>query len=251
MLIVNADDFGGQSHATNAITEAFDAGVITSTSAMVWMRDSARAAEIAAERALPVGLHLNLTMPFAGRDVPQGVQERQLQLTELCTRDGWWKEAGRHFDRELLRSAIEDQLERYYEQFGQPTHIDGHHHVHLYEEVLDLLPRTWPLRPPLRTPAQVDARLNRRERRLRRRFRAPDLSFAFERLHPAAGGSGLEVLDRARERCVEVMTHPRQQAQLEVLLAPEWRAALAALPLGTYADVPDAEDAVTATPKSF
>jgi chitin disaccharide deacetylase len=237
MLIVNADDFGGSSTATNAICEAFDAAAITSASGMVWMRDSERAAGIAAERGLPLGLHLNLTLPFSGRDVPQGVQERQQQLTEIFTRDGWWKEAARRFDRELLRAAIEDQVERFREQFGEPTHIDGHHHVHLYEAVLDLLPRTWPLRPPLRAPAQAGARRNLRERRLHRRFRAPDLSFAFERVHPAVGGIGLEVLDRARDVCVEVMTHPRKPSEGEVLLAPEWRATLDSLPLGCYADL--------------
>jgi chitin disaccharide deacetylase len=237
MLIVNADDFGGSATATNAICEAFDAAVITSASGMVWMRDSPRAASIAVERALPLGLHLNLTLPFSGRDVPQGVRERQRQLTELFTSDGWWKEAGRRFDRELLRGAIEDQVERFCEQFGEPTHIDGHHHVHLYEAVLDLLPRTWPLRPPLRAPAHVDSRRNRRERRLHRRFRAPDLSFAFERVHPAAGGTGLGVLDRARHVCVEVMTHPRNPSETEAMLAFEWRATLDSLPLGSYADL--------------
>jgi chitin disaccharide deacetylase len=237
MLIVNADDFGGSATATDAICEAFEAAAITSASGMVWMRDSARAASISVERALPMGLHLNLTLPFSGREVPRSVQERQLLLTELFTRDGWWKEADRRFDRELLRGAIEDQVERFCEQFGEPTHIDGHHHVHLYDAVLDLLPRTWPLRPPLRAPARADARLNRRERRLRRRFRAPDLSFAFERVHPALGGAGLEALDRARSICVEVMTHPRQPSEMEVLRASEWRAALNSLPLGSYADL--------------
>jgi predicted glycoside hydrolase/deacetylase ChbG (UPF0249 family) len=237
VLIVNADDFGGSATATNAICEAFDAAVITSASGMVWMRDSPRAAGIARERNLPLGLHLNLTLPFSGRDVPRDAQERQLRLTELFTRDGWWKEADRRFDRELLRGAIEDQVGRFCEQFGQPTHIDGHHHVHLYDAVLDLLPRTWPLRPPLRAPAQADARLNRRERRLRRRFRAPDLAFAFERVHPAGGGAGLEVLDRARFTCVEVMTHPRQTSEMEALLDSDWRATLDSLPLGCYTDM--------------
>jgi predicted glycoside hydrolase/deacetylase ChbG (UPF0249 family) len=239
MLIVNADDFGSGSNVTDAICEAFDAAVITSASGMVWMHDSTRAADIAVERSLPLGLHLNLTLPFSGLDVSQSVQERQRRLTEIFTRDGWWREAGRRFDRELLRSAIEDQVERFCEQFGEPTHIDGHHHVHLYEAVLELLPRTWPLRPPLRAPAQAGARLNRRERRLHRRFRAPDLSFAFERVHPAVGGTGLEVLDRAREVCVEVMTHPhpRKPSETAVLFASEWRAVLDSLPLGCYADL--------------
>ncbi len=237
MLIVNADDFGATPSTTDAICEAFDAAVITSTSGMVWMNDSTRAADIAAERGLSLGLHLNLTLPFSGLDVPQKVQERQLRLTEVFTRDGWWREAGRRIDRKLLSGAIEDQVEGFCELFGQPTHIDGHHHVHLYEAVLDLLPRTWPIRPPLRAPAQVDARLNRRERHLRRRFRAPDLALALDRLKPAAGEASLDVLDRARGLCIEVMTHPRQPPEMEFLRTSEWRATLDSLTLGSYADM--------------
>jgi predicted glycoside hydrolase/deacetylase ChbG (UPF0249 family) len=237
MLIVNADDFGATPSTTDAIRKAFDAAAITSTSAMVWMIDSSRAAGIAAEQDLPLGLHLNLTLPFSARDVPQSVRERQLRLTDLFTRDGWWKEAERRFDRKLLRTAIDDQLERFREQFGQPTHIDGHHHVHLYAAVLDLLPQTWPIRPPLRAPEQLEARPNRRERQLHRRFRAPDLALSLTRLQSATGELDLEVLDCARRLCIEVMAHPRQPSEMELLTAPEWRARLDSLTLGTYADL--------------
>jgi chitin disaccharide deacetylase len=237
VLIVNADDFASGATATDAICEAFDARAITSASGMVWMRDSVRAATIAAERALPLGLHLNLTLPFSGADVPRAAQERQRRLTELFTRDGWWREADRRFERGLLRDAIEDQVERFCEQFGQPTHIDGHHHVHVYDEVLAVLPRTWPVRRILRTPGQADAGLDSRERRLHQSFRGPDLSLAFERIHPALGGSGVQVLERARERCVEVMTHPLQAAEQEALKGSLWRATLDSLPLGSYVDL--------------
>jgi predicted glycoside hydrolase/deacetylase ChbG (UPF0249 family) len=235
VLIVNADDFGASRSTTDAICTAFDAAAITSTSTMVWMSDSARAAGIAAEQDLPLGLHLNLTLPFSGRDVPPDVRERQLRLTELFSRDGWWKEAGRRFDRKLLQDAIDDQVERFREQFGQPTHIDGHHHVHLYAAVLDLLPQTWPIRPPLRAPEQAQARRNKRERHLHKRFRAPDLAFALARIQPATGDVGLEVLDCAQRLCVEVMVHPLQRTEMELLTSPEWRARLDSLTLGSYA----------------
>jgi chitin disaccharide deacetylase len=243
VLIVNADDFGATRSTTDAISETFDAFAITSTSAMVWMSDSARAADIATERGLPLGLHLNLTLPFSSRDVPQSVLERQLRLTEVFTRDGWWKEAGRRFDHKLLQAAIDDQLERFCEQFGQPTHIDGHHHVHLYAAVLDLLPQTWPIRPLLRDPAQAEARYNKRERHLHKRFRAPDLTLALTRLQTATGDAALEVLDCARRLCVEVMVHPRQPVEMELLMSPAWRARLDSLTLGSYADLAKASSA--------
>jgi hypothetical protein len=47
LLIVNADDWGGSEATTDAILATFEAGRITSTSGMVHMPDSDRAAEIA------------------------------------------------------------------------------------------------------------------------------------------------------------------------------------------------------------
>ena len=65
LLIVNADDWGGDSSATDAILAAFESGGITSTTGFVHMPDSRRAAEIALGHGIPVGLHLNLTARHA------------------------------------------------------------------------------------------------------------------------------------------------------------------------------------------
>lgn len=237
MLIVNADDFGAGKTTTDPICQAFDAGVVTSTSGMVWMSDTIRAARIAVERSLPVGLHLNLTLPFTSREVPPEVRDRQRRLTEIFTSDGWRDTKARRPTVELLRDAIRDQLESFCKHFGQPTHIDGHHHVHLHEAVLELLPRTWPIRPVPRRPAEADARPGRRARSLRAHFLAPDLTFTFEHVHPDVGGTGLDLLARAHTACIEVTTHPQREVELRALLGSEWRDALAALPLGNYADL--------------
>ena len=77
LLIVNADDFGGNPLATDRIVECFAARRITSTSAMVHMKDSARAARLAQNGELAVGLHLNLTQAFDDPETPAGVRERQ------------------------------------------------------------------------------------------------------------------------------------------------------------------------------
>ena len=42
-------------------------GRLTSASAMVFMADSVRAAEVARELDLDLGLHLNLSQPFTGK----------------------------------------------------------------------------------------------------------------------------------------------------------------------------------------
>ncbi len=235
MLIVNADDIGASLTATNAAILAFREGVISSGSAMVWMRDSARAAHLARDRGLPAGLHLNLTLPFDTANVPAPVRRRQLLLTEAFDSASWRGDNADRPSRQLLRDAVSDQLDQFIEQFGDPTHLDGHHHVHVHEAVFEVLPPGLAIRPILREPTQADARASQRDRRMRKRFRMPSLTLAFEHLHPALGGVGFDVLQRAQRESVEVMTHPQQDGQFEALVSAQWRAALARLPVGSFA----------------
>ena len=64
MLIINADDWGRSVAETDAALRCYKGGRITSVSAMVFMEDSERAAELAKENELDVGLHLNFTDEF-------------------------------------------------------------------------------------------------------------------------------------------------------------------------------------------
>jgi chitin disaccharide deacetylase len=231
MLIVNADDMGASPSTTDPVVECFTAGVITSASAMVWMLDSERAARIARELDLPVGLHLNFTLPFAGPNVPDDIRARQLGMTAVFGPEARAGDAGGAVaDGMLIAAALTDQLQRFHELFGEPTHLDGHHHVHVNPAVVEHLPRTLPIRPPLSTGAKRTFG----QAWLLRRFRRPDACLAFERLHPALGGEGLEVLAQARRRTVEVMVHPAQKREREALLSSDWRAALEGLMLGSY-----------------
>jgi predicted glycoside hydrolase/deacetylase ChbG (UPF0249 family) len=236
VLIINADDMGASPSTTDPVAECFAAGVITSASAMVWMADSERAARIARERDLPVGLHLNFTLPFADPEVPDDVRARQLRLTAVFGSDARADaDAGdRGVDGALVAAALADQLQLFRELFGrEPTHLDGHHHVHVNAAVLEHLPRGLPIRPPLGASPQRTFG----QRWLLRRFRRPDTCLAFERVHPALGGEGLGVLAQARRETLEVMVHPAQLHEREALLANDWRAALAELALGSYRDL--------------
>jgi hypothetical protein len=238
MLIINADDFGAAPSATDAILAAWDAGSITSTSMMVWMPDTERAAALASARGLPIGLHLNLTLPFAGAAVPEEVRERQATVLQSFEPDGWRDDRRAPVSEELLRAAIEDQLARYRALCGQPSHINGHHHVHVHRAVLDLLPAEIPLRPIIRVPGRVSAPLDGRERRIVRHFRGPRLAFGFEHLHPALGGDGFGSLEPARVgTTVEVMTHPQRRQELDALLSDQWRELLAGMPCGSYREL--------------
>src|SRR6185312_1476173 len=137
LLIVNADDLGLDRPTTDAIIEVFRAGRITSATAMMHMPDTQRAAESARAAGLPTGLHLNLTEPFEDRAAPAAVRERQARAARIYTtsRVARWIYNPRL--RTLVDDCVRDQLERYREVFGgDPTHVDGHHHLHTAPNVV-------------------------------------------------------------------------------------------------------------------
>lgn len=232
MLIVNADDLGASVSATDPVIAAFDAGLITSASAMVWMDDSERAAELAREHRLPVGLHLNLTHPL-GAGAPSGARELLTQLSQLLARRRW-PTSGRD---PRIREAITAQLEAFRALYGEPTHFDGHHHVHVHPMVLACLPRGVPIRPRLRTAAALRERYDRRDRRIRRGFVTADGCVSFRQVHSAFGATAGAVSEYAREHVLEVVVHPQRDDERRALHTPEWRVVLAEQQLGSYRDL--------------
>ena len=83
MLIINADDWGMNPQATDMIAECYDQKSISAVSAMVYMNDSERAAEIALEREMDVGLHINFTLTYSGKNNSGPVFEYHQESSQL------------------------------------------------------------------------------------------------------------------------------------------------------------------------
>jgi predicted glycoside hydrolase/deacetylase ChbG (UPF0249 family) len=246
LLIVNADDLGLATADTDAIMDCFRSGAISSSTALVWMRDSDRAADLARSEGIPTGLHLNLIEPYTAPDVPDRVAATQRRVIERLRASGvgpqlyhpgWAQDFGR---------CIGDQLSRFHELYGRaPTHIDGHRHMHLVLNALlsrSLGPVRRCRRPVNRTPVESAGhkRLARRGLSLlvRLRFTTTDVCFSVRSLHPALGGSGLDAeLMRAGRGSVELFVHPGYRDELPLLRSEEWRARLAAHRLGSFEDL--------------
>jgi hypothetical protein len=238
MLIVNADDFGAARSATDPVLAAHEEGLLSSASLMVWMADSHRAARLAGERGLSLGLHLNLTLPFTAREVSGPARALQAGLTRAFDRGRLVADPSPELEQQL-REAVSAQLGEFRALHGEPAHINGHHHVHLQASVLACLPPAVPLRPPPRHPAELNRRSPRGERQRLRRFTSPDACIGFRQLHPAfSGASGLGVLELARRQALEVVVHPQQADERAALHGAQWRAAIAPLRLGSYRDLP-------------
>jgi predicted glycoside hydrolase/deacetylase ChbG (UPF0249 family) len=240
LLIVNADDWGGNALATDAIADCFAGNRVTSATAMVYMADSERAAAIARARELPIGLHLNLTLPFDGSDVPTGVRERQATLVKYFRHLSLRRWTYSPWVGGDVRDAIADQLERFRVLYGrEPTHLDSHHHVHVSLDVLQRLPRETKVRTThSRTgSALAPTRVARSIKRafIRRRFVAPDYLFSIRSLYPAFGGIGLEpALALADSAVVEIMVHPEWSDERRLLMSDAWLTDLAGHRLGSF-----------------
>ncbi len=245
LLIINADDFGGNRLATDRIAECFASGGITSTSAMVYMSDSERAAEIGRSRGLAVGLHLNVTQELEDPAAPLPVRERQARLARYF--------AGRRLRRftfnpvmsACARRCVEDQLERFRQLFGgDPSHIDGHNHAHLSPTVLMALPKGMPVRTGQSGGGDggrdgLTALLRRsRHALIARRQTTTDYFYGIDRLGPTPTDESIEDLLRLADRgSAEIMVHPDRDRDFAILTSAGWQRALQGRRLGSFRDL--------------
>ena len=246
LLIVNADDWGLDAHSTDAALRCFRARAITSATGMVWMADSERASEIARAEHVPIGLHLNLIEPFDAADVPDSVARTQREVAERLAARGPLALVYDPRSRAAFACTIADQLGQFRTLYGRdPTHVDGHRHMHLALNALLARPlaevrRCRPAFTYLRQESPLHKRAARRllNALIRTRFRTPDRLFNIRSLHPALGGVAMdEKLGMADRAAVEVMVHPAVDDEAAVLADEAWAARIARHRLGTYADL--------------
>jgi hypothetical protein len=244
LLIVNADDWGGFREGTDAIEACFARGAISSSTAMVHMSDSRRAAELAVERARPIGLHLNLTQVLDATGVPPGVRERQRRLCAHFARLRMrrWLPSASPAIHVLIADVILDQLEEFRRLYGrEPTHLDSHHHVHVCPDVFlsRALPRGIRVRQTLSPLPSARGLVTlpscAKHALLARRFLTVDRFWGARELSGAKNAiSIVTAVRQARTRTVEIMVHPSFAGELSVLSSPAWAEAIVTAPLGSY-----------------
>ena len=183
-------------------------------SAMVFMEDSERAAAIAQDRRIDVGLHLNFTTPFSAPGTPTQLAEHQRQLAQYLRRHRWAQAVFHPGLAGTFKYVVAAQLDEFFRLYGaQPGRIDGHHHMHLSANVLigKLLPegtvvrRNFSFRPGEKTYFN---RLYRGiiDRMLTKRHCLTDYLFSLPPFEP--WGRLEKILVLGRQFLVEVETHP-------------------------------------------
>ena len=201
-LIVTADDFGLTYGVNSGIVEAFQRGIVTSTSLMV----NAPAAEQAGAQArnhdgLSVGLHLVLTL---GHPVgPPDSLSRYLDDKGAFPRD---PNAYRRAEASEVAPEIDAQLVRFQRSVGRPpAHIDGHHHVHQSRGVMEAtLKAAARLGIAVRSPTDAS-----REQIRQAEGRTPDHFIAdFYGKENVSEARLFEILESVPHGTSELMCHP-------------------------------------------
>jgi predicted glycoside hydrolase/deacetylase ChbG (UPF0249 family) len=243
MLIINADDWGGWKTATDAAQICHAHGRITSASAMVFMEDSERAAELAKETGLDVGLHINLNQKLSGPNVPLRLAEYQGRTRGFLKKSKYAQLIYHPLLRKQFEYIFQAQADEFRRLYGkQPSHYDGHQHMHLCSNMLrgNVIPAGQKIRRSFSFWPGEKGRLNRfyrslRDRRIARRYVLTDYFFALSQC--LAGARFSRAIKLAAQANVELMTHPEKSDEFRFLMSEEFANAAAEVRTGTYTDL--------------
>lgn len=222
-LIINADDWGRDEETTRATLACIMRGSVSAASAMVFMEDSERAAELAARHEIDAGLHLNFTSAFTASGVPRRLAEHQERLARYLRPSRFASAVFNPLLSGSFEYVVGVQLEEYRRLYGRDAvRIDGHHHMHLCANVLlqKLLPAGVLARRSFSFQAGEKSFVNRWYRkainsRLQRRCRTVD---ALYNLMPVESGRLERIFMQARHSVVELETHPINHEEYQFLM---------------------------------
>ncbi|MGO8927560.1 MAG: ChbG/HpnK family deacetylase [Limisphaerales bacterium] len=246
MLIVNADDWGRDRVTTDTALTCYHARRISSTSAMVFMADSPRAAGLAKSAGIDVGLHINFTLRFDGDGCPDQILKSQDRLRRFLKPSKRTQILYMPFLRKHFRCVVEAQLQEFSRLYGQaPSHIDGHQHMHLSTNMLAdrLIPAGQRVRRNFsclagENPGGFFKRTYLRavDRFLGRHYRLTDYFFGLSdrRKQCVEKDRIVRVFHLANTASVELMTHPIKPCEREFLLSKDAARLLATVEIGTH-----------------
>lgn len=124
-LIINADDLGFSKGINYGIYDAYKYGIVRSTTLMMNMKATDHAIELLKDTDIGIGVHLNVTSGSPMTNQPLLVDEENQFKKNY------------EFTPEVLRSIIEEfeaQIQSAIQKGIHITHLDSHHHIHMWDE---------------------------------------------------------------------------------------------------------------------
>jgi len=226
-LIINADDLGINPERDRGIIEAFEHGIVTSSTILANGSSFASASVQARAIGIPVGIHLNLsdgltlTGPIGGLTDQDNRLPGKLRLRCYLL--------GNDHDLTGIRREFSAQIEKVMDAGLNPRHIDGHQHCHSYPALIEMvieLAREYGLDamrslcPGELSEAKAQGDLaedltlfhsfGRKSREVMRAaaIRTPNGLWGLSQLHSLDTASLCLLLEKLPEGSWELMTHP-------------------------------------------
>lgn len=240
MLIINADDWGYDREVTDRIASCYEKGRITSTSAMVLMEDSERAAAIALGSGLEVGLHLNFTERFTGLKLSSLLEDTQQRIASYLLKSKYSLVLYNHFLKKEFDYVYRMQYDEFVKLYGKvPSHVNGHHHMHLCTNMLidGLIPANHKVRKSFSFLSSEKSAFNRFYRCLvdmwlKRRYVCTDYFFS---IAPIEEPGRLRRIIKLSQSCnVELMVHPQKSNEYEYLMGSAYAELIGGADIGTF-----------------
>jgi len=240
MIIINADDWGRSREETDAALSCHRESRITSVSAMVFMRDSERAADLAKENGVDVGLHLNLNQKYDG-GVSSSAAGSQNRIARFFSASRYALLIYHPGLKKQFRDVVRDQLEEFSRLYGKaPSHFDGHQHRHLCANMVvdKVIPPGQKVRRNFSFWPGEKSFLNRSyrslvDRRLGRSYRLTDCFFSLGECLKT--NRIARVVELAKVSNVELMTHPNQRDEFAWLMSDGFLNNIGNLQTGSFA----------------
>ncbi len=228
--MINADDFGMSGIVNDAISRAFEKGLIDRTTILTNMPDCVDAMKIAEEKGFAdkVGVHLNIT---SGRPITEEMSKDPV----ICNSGGeFTADFARNMKtrfflpastRRNVEKELRAQLDRYRELGGSLWHVDSHHHVHTDPSVWFILKKV--LRDYPVTSVRLGRNMYKGGNHLNHIYKAL-LNMSIRRLcgtKPDYFGSAADYRDYCaiagypleQRKNVEIMVHPQYDPKHELV----------------------------------
>jgi chitin disaccharide deacetylase len=227
MFFINADDLGCTKEITDRILVCYNKKRIHSASAMTFMIDSERAADLARADQLPTGLHLNLDQDLTAAAIPAQLGNHHQAVSDYLRARKWNQVIYNPFLRNSFDYVFQAQWDEFCRLYGEaPQRLDGHHHMHLCMNLLvsGKIPKGIRVRHNFTFYPGEKSPINRLyryliDRWLQKRFICTDSFFSMQ---PINQEKLQRLIELAKSSDVEIMVHPGWENDYVFLMSSEW-----------------------------
>lgn len=251
MIIINADDWGSDNSITDQILECIEWKQVDSVSAMVFMKDSKRAADIANERSIDTGLHLNFTLPFTS-NVPQKLRKSQGRIISFLKTHKIAQVLYNPFIKDDFAYVYKKQVDEYTRLYQKkPLRIDGHNHMHLCANMLwgKLIPADTFVRRNYSFLKNEKTFFNRIYRAvidsvIKRRYICTDYFFHIQqcvnkRYSENNNPKNSKIFRLANKSLTEILVHPNQEIDNKIINSRYFQELLTGIQRSSFREIMD------------